>query len=176
MNETIEKFISETIEQFRFLENKNGFKVIVSGIENGNYFPDSEAVVKYVSSKVEIKVFWYFASAVIGVVFVELKDGKYPNNKVEEAKTINLYSLVNFLFPGENELFLLKDTNLVTMPKIKKREKIINDNMHEVISNLSLAVKKYASTILLGDTSIFDDVMKYQVEVIKKQYNKDIFL
>jgi len=152
-----------TTDAFSFLEKQHGYKLKLTNIENIEYFPDAEAVVKYVSSNIEIEVFWYFASAVVGVVFIELKNGDFPSGKLNIVNLINLYSLLGYLNQGKDNTMLLKDTQSITISKIKKREKIINENMKGVLENLAEAVRTNAIDIITGDTTIFAAVQKYQI-------------
>lgn len=170
MDEKVEKFLLEATKAFSFLENEYGF-IVSTDLQSPNYFPDSEAVVSYYSSKIGIKVFWYFASAVIGVAFAELEDGKFPNNQSKDISIINIYALVDVINQGKDDTFLLKDISDTTISKIKRREKIINEDMRGVLDNLSRVVKKYAINIINGDTSIFPVVKKYQEEVIRRRYS-----
>lgn len=102
--------------------------------------------------------------------------GQIPAKKVffgepkDASRAINLYSLAMYLNKWDDKSFLLKDVDNVAMPKIKKREKVIKENMSGIIDGLSIAVSKLATSIIRGDTSIFKDVMDYQSEFIKKQY------
>jgi len=176
MDKIVQEFISEVTRKFKFLENDYGFKKTEGKINNQNYYPDAEAVVRYVGKYIGIEVYWYFAGANIGVAFIELKDGEIPAERVfwgepkDCSRAISLYALAGFLKQREDNLFLLKDIDNVTNSKIKKREKVINGNMTGVIEGLSSAVKKLAPIIITGDISIFTDVMYYQSELIKKQY------
>lgn len=176
MNMTVQKFITEVKSKFAFLEEL-GYKRMEIEIENDDYYPDSQVVVKYCGKSVGIEIYWYFAGANIGVVFIELINGKTPEKKVfygepkDASRAINLYSLAAYLDKWDDTIFLLKDIDNVTVPKIKKREKIIKENMPGVIDGLSSAVSEMALKIINGDTSIFKDVMDYQSELIKQQYS-----
>ena len=176
MDTIVQKFIAEVARKFEFLEKSYGYKKIEGEINNQDYYPDARAVVKYVGNSIGSEVYWYFAGANIGVTFVELRNGKIPEKRIffgeskDAARAINLYTLAEFLKQQENSLFLLKDIDNITIPQIKKREKIINENMAGIIEGLSSAVKKMAIKIISGDVSIFERVMYYQNELIKKQY------
>jgi hypothetical protein len=170
MDEIVKRFLSCTLEYFKFLENENGYEVAFSGIENNNYYPDAQVIVKYINSKMEIDIFWYAAGANIGVNFIDLTNGMYLNDQSKTPKIVNIYTLVDYLNSDDNNLFLLEDINSVTFSKIKKRENIINENMEDIVKNLAIIVKKYARDIIEGDISIFDDVIQYQIELNKKNY------
>lgn len=177
MDTIVQKFITEVTQKFDFLEKDYGYKKIEGEINDQDYYPDAETVIKYAGKSVGIEIYWYFAGANIGVAFVELKNGKIPPKRIffgeamGVSRAISLYTLAGYLKQQEDSLFLLKDIDNVTISKIKKREKIINENMAGVIEGLSNAVKKLAMNIITGDIAIFSDVMKYQNELIKKQYS-----
>ncbi|HOP73737.1 MAG TPA: hypothetical protein PLC07_01605 [Bacillota bacterium] len=176
MDIILQEFISEVNLKFAFLE-EYGYKKIEDNIENEDYYPDSEVVVKYIGDTVGIEVYWYFAGANIGVVFFELQKGEIPVKKIffgeseDASRAINLYTLAKYLDKWDNKLFLLKDVDNVAISEIKKREKVIKENMSGIIEGLSTAVIKLAANIISGDTSIFNDVMHYQSELIKKQFS-----
>ncbi len=116
-DDVVKRFISETIEAFEFVEFEYGYKIIWKGTENPNYFPDAEAVVRYTHSKIGIEVFWYFASSVIGVAFIKLEDGKFPDSKCKDPLIINLYALADYLSHGKDKMFLLKDPLMATFAR-----------------------------------------------------------
>jgi hypothetical protein len=91
--DVLERFISETVETFKFLEVEYGYRMVSKEIENKNYFPDAEAVVRYADSRIGIEVFWYFASSIIGVAFMKLQNGRFPDGRSKDALVINLYDL-----------------------------------------------------------------------------------
>lgn len=169
-NDIVQKFVLNATSAFGFLENEYGYKVITTGIENESYFPDAQVVVRYVNSMVGVEVFWYFASAIMGVAFSKLQNSEFPKN-AKDASIVNLYALASFLSQGKEDMFILKDLYDNTFPKIKKRERIINERMNEVLENLALGVKKYALNIIAGETSLFPEVQKYQVELINRKYS-----
>jgi hypothetical protein len=169
--DVLERFISETVETFKFLEVEYGYRMVSKEIENKNYFPDAEAVVRYADSRIGIEVFWYFASSIIGVAFIKLQNGRFPDGKSKDALVINLHALAGYLSQGKDKMFLLKDPSSTTFAKIKKREKIINENMKGVLENLAEGVRKYALDIISGDTSLFRKVKQYQMEIISKLYS-----
>lgn len=176
MERLIQDFIIEVHNRFVFLEKEYGYKKYDNKIESRNYFPDSQITVKYIGKAIGIEVYWYFAGANIGVTFVELNKGKFPTQKVfvgeayNASRAIDLYTLARYLEKWDDSIFLLKDNEDVQMPKIKKREKEIRENMPEIIEGLSNGVIKIANNIISGDTSIFADVMKYKTALINKEY------
>jgi len=176
MDIMVQQFINEVNQKFKFLENY-GYKKVEAKVENQDYYPDSEVVVKYIGRSIAVEVYWYFAGANIGVVFVELQNGEIPAKRIffgesiDASKAINIYSIARFLNRWDDKTFLLNDVDNVTISKIKKREKVINGNMSGIIDGLSSAVNKLAKNIIAGDTSIFKEAFNYQSEVIKKKYS-----
>jgi len=174
MDIKVQEFIDEVTLKFAFLE-EYGYHKIAGRVENADYFPDSEVVVKYVGKSIGVEIYWYFAGANIGVVFVELKNGELPTKKVfwseinDASRAINLYSLAGLLNKLDDKSFLLKEVDNVYVSKIKKREELIRENMTGVIDGLSAAVRKFASSIIKGDTSVFKEVMDYQSLLVKKE-------
>lgn len=134
MDTIVQKFIVEVNQKFAFLE-EHGYKRVEAKIENQDYYPDSEAVVKYIGKSVGIEVYWYFAGANIGVVFAELRNGEIPVRKIffgesnDASRAINIYTLAGYLNIWDDKAFLLKDVDIVTIPKVKKREKVIKENL-----------------------------------------------
>jgi hypothetical protein len=170
----LEKFISETESAFRFLETDYGYKQVGLHIESEKYYPESEASVWYLGHQVAIKIFWYFASEVIGVVLIELKKNDqipekvdYYGNSPELPQAITLYSLVAMLTKNRQELFLLGDPSSPKLADIKKREKKISNSMEKVINNLSQILLEFGLPIVGGDTSIFPNVQKYEHQLKK---------
>lgn len=175
MDTIVKKFINEVSINFLFLE-KYGFKKVEVEIENENFYPDSEVVIKYIGKSIGIEIYWYFAGANIGVTFFKLNNGEIPKKKVffgksmDAAEAISLYSLARYLDKWDSKLFLLDNVDNVTISKIKVRERIITDNMSGTVEGLSIAVKKLASNIIDGDTSIFNNVFDYQNKLINDKY------
>ena len=167
-NESVNKFLYLVTTIFDFLESDYGYELVDKSVISEDYYPDAEAIVRYKSSLVGVEIFWYFASSVIGVAFVKLERGNFPDNTSSNPILINIYSLVDYLTKGKDDMFLLKETSSASISKIKKREKTINDNMESVLENLSLGIKKYALNIINGDTSIFSAVQNYQLNLLKK--------
>jgi hypothetical protein len=150
-NELIDQFFNETLVQFEFLEKEHGYKMVERRIRADDHFPDSEAIVQYISPLISIEIFWYFASAVIGVVFIRIEKGKIPNN----PDIINLYELANYLSEGKEDMFLLKDTLNVQISKIKMREKLINKDLKGIVENIAAGTRRYATNLIQGDTALF---------------------
>ncbi len=174
-NDAVSNFFQETRKAFKYLEVDFGYKFISSKIENREHYPDAIAVLRYVGNKIGIEVYWYFASAVINVVLVELlKENEFPLKKRfwgedgGEAKAIKLHTLVEM--KGKGDVFILKRMRSTKLSDIKKREKTINDNLSSVIENLAKILREQAQGILLGNTSLFPDMQKYEEELLKKAY------
>jgi len=176
MNEdTINKFFQETQQIFKFLETEFGCKLVSSGIENKDYYPDAMAFVRYAGRKVGIQISWFFQTAAMNIALVDLpKTNEFPSKmrfwgeSRGGARAINLYTLADMY--GKSSEFLLKSLRSTKMSDIKKRGKIIDENIRGVLENLAMILQKQAHDILAGDTSIFSEVQKHQEELIKKEY------
>jgi hypothetical protein len=175
MNQEIEYFFAETKRIFRFLETDFGYKLIFADMKHENYYPDSVAVVQYLGGKVGIEIYWYFASAVIDVAFVEImKVGEYPEKKrffgrsSVGAAAIGLHTYLEYR--QKDSLYLLKKMSSRKMSDIKKRGSIIQNNLSTVLENIAGILLEQAKDILLGDTSIFPLIQEYEEESIKKRY------
>lgn len=174
-DEVQQKFISEVYSKFAFLE-EFGYKKLEGKLEGPEDIRDTIIVVPYIGKSVGVEVFWYFAGAKIGVIFFELQKGQLPDKKfffgepTGASKAIDIYNLVGYSGQWDDELFLLKDLDNPYFSKIKKRQKVINESMSEVLQGLACATRKYAANIINGDTSVFKDVMKYYGEKMKEWY------
>ena len=163
------EFFNEVSRQFTFLDEL-GFTKSSASIDNPCYFPDKEAIVKYVGSTIGIGIYWSYASAVIGIYFFELDDGKQPekiyfgSEYPGAKKAIKLYSLADYYNQINCEYFLLSYPNNVMLSKINERAKIIDKNLAGVIAGLIRAMNDLASKIIKGDASIFDAIISYEVE------------
>ena len=77
--------------------------------------------------------------------------------------------LADYLDQRDDTYFIL-GKDIEGFRYIKKREKIIRENMPGVLQGLACATKNIAEDILKGDSSIFTEVMNYYEELLKKQY------
>lgn len=177
-NQIINNYFKKSGDIFKFLETDFDYIRTGSEIKNESYYPDAEAILNYSGNKVAIKVFWNFAGALIGVVFIELQNGQLPEKisfwgNGDYGRAISLYSLINVINTEESKHFLLKNYYSVMFRDIKKREKIINENMEQVLENLAIMTKKYALDVLRGDTSIFPKIQAYEEELMKQNYRSN---
>lgn len=177
MDEVLLKFISEVYSKFAFLEEL-GYKKLEGKLEDPEDIRDAILVVPYIGKSVGVEISWYFSGAKMGVIFFELQKGQLPEKKcffgepTGASKAIDLYNLVRYSGQWDDELFLLKDLDNPYFSKIKKREKVINESMSEVLQGLACATRKYAANIINGDTSVFKDVMRYYGEMMKEKYHR----
>ena len=174
-NYAINNFFQEARKVFKYLEDDFGYKFASSPVENVEFYPDTIAVVRYVSTKIGIEVYWYFASAVISVALIELlKENEFPNKRdfwgdnQGEARAIKLQTLLDMI--DKSDKLVLKKTRSTMMQDIKKRGKLIDKNLGAVLENLARVLQDEAKDILLGDTSIFARVQKFESELLKKEY------
>ena len=175
MHPEIENFLAETKRVFRFLETDFGYKLIFADMQHEGYYPDALAVVQYLGRNVGVEIYWYFASAVIDVAFVEIiKVGQYPEKKRFFGKSsvgaaaIGLHSYLKY--QQKESLYLLKRMSSRKMSDIKKRAVLIQENLTTVLENVAGIVLEQTKEILLGDTSIFPTIQAYEEELIRKSY------
>jgi hypothetical protein len=180
MAELSEVFIKEVEDKFKFLE-KYGYKEVKIPVENQEDYRDAKVIVKYIGKSVGIEISWYFAGAHIGLAFIELRNGEFPEDRVffSEPKgrplAIDLYTLARFMDELDDSDFLLKNIDNLNTSAIKKRLKVITENMSGVVEGLAQATEKLASDILKGDTSVFGDVVKLKTKIIAEQYPHSIY-
>lgn len=159
------KFLNAAKKKFSFLTTDYNFKLNEEGLVHPEYFPDAAANLRFDSSIIGIEISWYFAGAMIGIAFYELKDGKVPKDQGVYTRIFDIYNLVEFSIKGPpNSHFLLKDAGDVNFSKIKKRSEIIKKDMDKVLDNLADLLKKFGSRIFENDLSIFSEIMNYQKE------------
>lgn len=168
--EEISSFEEKTKEAFRFLENDFGLKRMELKRISLNDFRDAEIKLRYSGRAVAVDLYWDFPSAYIGASIIETINGSAPEKystfvrKKDFGNAISLYSLVEVIDPTASDEFLLKFKWKETMRNVNKRAKIINESMDGILENLAYMLKKYASNILEGDTSIFPQVQDYEKE------------
>jgi hypothetical protein len=159
------------------LETEYGYQQLAQVTEDLNHFKDARASVRYVNSRVGIKIQWGFADGIIDVYFIELlQAGVFPavsspyplKDRSHVAKSIGLSTLAEMLGHSDDPDFLLKK---IYSPRTSNRRiKTIETNMPEVLAGLAHATQTYASSILQDDTSIFPQVMQFYVQLQKKYY------
>ena len=174
-NNLLEKFFLEATQRFNFLESEFEYKLIAKGVENIDDPQDAYAFVQYLGSRVGIEIYWYFASAAIGIALVEItKENEFPDRRrfwgkgKDEARAIKLHTLAKML--GKENSYVLKELGSTKLVHIKRREKVISKNLGTVLEKLAQILRNIAQNILLGDTSIFPKVQKYQGELLRKEY------
>lgn len=176
-DEHIEAFFAETTTSFHFLETEYGYRQLEKLTEDLHHFQDARASVRYVDSRVGIKVQWSFAAGIIDVYFIELlQAGVFPafsspyplRDRPHVAKSIGLSTLAEMLGQSGDPDFLLKK---MYSPRTRNRRmKVIEGSMPEVLAGLARTTQTYARPILQGDTSIFPKTMKFYLELEKKYY------
>jgi len=171
----VEEFFRETKRAFRYLETEFNYELVSSDIENQEHYPDTFAFARYLGRTVGVEVYWYFASAGIGIALIEIiEEGKFPQKKQfwgesrGEAKAINFHTLMKM--QGKGDLCILRKLSTTKLSEIKKREKIIRENMRGILENLAQNLREQAEDILLGDTSSFSKVQDYEEELLESEY------
>jgi hypothetical protein len=159
-------FFAEVRESFQFLENEYGYQWLEAGIEDPDDVLDTHALTRYVSARMSVEVWWYFANALIGVSFFELRQSEESSFSVPRGA--NLYALAEMQDAQNDPHFLLKD--IYNWRKHNKHEKLIKTSRKDIVIGLAMATQKYAHTILKGDTSIFPDALDFERTKRKEIY------
>jgi hypothetical protein len=174
VNESAEVFFTEVRKAFQFLEQQYSYKRLEESIEHPGEPRDTAVKCTYLGSYVGVEIWWYFAGAIIGVVFIELrqvsvlpeKSSPFHLTDPNVARAISLYDLAEVRGGRDDPNFLLKDVD--NWRRLKKRSTQIETQKQEIIAGLARATQTYATDILQGDTSIFSEVMDYRLAKEKR--------
>ncbi len=161
IEERIREFGNKTIEVFHFLENEYGYTRKELERRDFEYPTDAEVFIIYFSRKVAVEVVWAIVENDVAIGLYELENGKMPEKfsvygHKGFGRSINFNSLVRMLTDGKVKSPIPRSFN--------KAEEMIRTNMGGILEILAERLKKYASNILKGDTSIFPDVQKHHRE------------
>jgi hypothetical protein len=161
----VRQFFARVQEIFSFLEEDYGYQKI--GVGFFGDLRDPLAYVRYQGQSIGVEVAWGIYAGAINITFIELNDAIFPSKKIFfgrssiAAKAIELESLVGMQKAGDLSEFLLGDSTDVRLAAVKKRAKIIEQNLPEVLENLKNLSLKYAVEILRGNSALFEKVMAY---------------
>jgi len=167
-----EMYFREVKNSFHYLVSDFDYQLISTDIENADDYRDSVAIVRYLSSKVGLEVYWYLASSVIGISLIKVKkEGYFPYKKRfwgksrEEASAITLNSLIGMA--GKGNVLILNKYISTKASDVNIRRKMIEENISDIVKNVAEVLLEQANDILAGDTSIFPKVQKYEEEYRK---------
>lgn len=157
----------DLVEQaFAFLPATYDCRLHSKHLDDIEVHRDTRTTVTYVGKKIEVDIFWDIASATIEVWFVELQIPRVsPTKRVthgegkEGARQIDLHTLAEALGHTDDPDFMLGVEPADNARIINKRFKLLQTNFAGVIAALAGATERYGRDILLGDTSIFPQVM-----------------
>ena len=170
IDERINEFSNKTIEAFQFLENE--YSYIRNDLERRG-FEDTrsrEVFIRYFSKKVAVEVIWEIGESLVAVGLYELQDGKIPEKisaygEEGHGRAINLDSLVRMLTDGEVKSPIPEHAGDISFSEMcrraEKATEMIKTDMDGILKNFAERLKKYASDILKGDTSIFPRVQEH---------------
>ena len=152
------EFSNRVIEAFNFLEEEYEYIRKELEREDFDYPVEKKVVIRFFSQKIAVEVIWYIGNCDIAIGLYELQNGKIPENvsvygHKGYGRAINLDSLVRMLTDGQ-----------VKSPiphSVHKADEIIRKNMKIILGTFAERLKKYATNILKGDTSIFPKVQEY---------------
>lgn len=171
----IREFSDKTIEAFYFLEKEYGYnrkKLKRNGFKDPR---DAEVYIRYFGKKVAVEITWAIGASAVAVGLYELQGGKIPDQEKVSfyghegfSRAINLDSLVRMLTAGKINSPLPEYAGNISFAEIDRRVKTASDmiktDIGGILKILAERLKKYASNILKGDTSIFQQVQKHHRE------------
>lgn len=179
-DETIKSFHRLVEKEFQFLIEDYGYQRLDDVYDQKTHYRDKTYIIRYKSKQMMVEVSWYFAASIIDVVFVEPigdrfegKRSVFPNEDNDVHRMVDIYTLGHYLKNSEG--FLLQDTHISTLEAIRKRYQVIDQTLEKVVQNLARYTKENASSIVQGDTSLFNTLMLAYQQLIQEQYPIGIF-
>jgi hypothetical protein len=166
----ISEFEVKTIEAFHFLETEYGYTKENLGRRDFDYPLERAVYIRYFHNKVAVEIIWSIGDGNMGVGLYEIKNGKIPDNasfygNKGFTRAINLDSLVRMKTNGEIDSLLPQRKFDISFAEICRRAEksieMIRKNMDGILETYAERLKKYATEILKGDTSIFPKVQEY---------------
>lgn len=177
---TIKTFHRLVDRYFFFLVEDYSYQQEEDIYDQKEHYKDKTYIIRYQSSNMLVEVSWYFAASIIDVVFVEPVNGQFdgkrsvfPTDDDNVHRMVDIYTLAHHLHTTED--LLLQDTHISTLEAVKERYIIIHENLEDVITGLANATKRHASSILQGDTTLFDTLMTTYQTLIASQYPIGMF-
>ncbi len=185
-NKELEKAINEFEESvktnFNYLEKMFNYKRMVLEKIDFDSYRDKHVEIAYIGSKVAIKIFWYIIDASLGVIMIELKDGKIPDKTTlfpnkGNGRAIGLDFLILFKTNEEVKPLLPYEIGKnISTRKIsvlwQKRSELILKDMKGLIKNYAQRLERYGNDIINGDTRIFSEIQKYYEEKTKDEMGR----
>ncbi len=164
MREDVQAFFAEVHEAFSFLKEEYLYRPPQDVFDEKMDWRYLQANVIYLSRTIAVTIVWHLTIPTINVRFVELVEPYFlqtlPGLDPGPGRSISLQVYAEMLGHADDPDFLLK---LPTASKkyFRQNERTIQAKRQLVIAGLARATRRYAGSILLGDTSMFVKVMKY---------------
>ena len=172
IEERIQQFYEKTIESFHFLESEYGY--FRSELQRSGFGDtrSAEVFIRYFGKKVAVEITWAIGASAVSVGLYELLNGKIPDQEKVSfyghegfARGIHLDSLVRMLTDGKLISPLPEYVGDISFSEMcrraEKATEMIKTDMDGILKNFAERLKKYASDIVKGDTSIFPRVQEH---------------
>lgn len=177
---TIKQFQDLVKNYFSFLIEDYQYEQPIDLYDQKDHYRDKTYIIRYKNNDMMVEVSWHFAGSVIDVVFIapvnqafEGKRSVFPSEDPSTLNMIDIYTLGHYL-KNSDEL-LLQDTHVATLEAVRTRYQVIQDNLKDIIFGLAQYTKNHATSILAGDTTLFDPLMGLYQELINQQYPFNVF-
>lgn len=194
LREVFPRFSGETRHAFAFLEHSYGYRLVDEEIDTER--PEWTSESHYVRARVGVAVHLGASGPYITVSFVALlqpdvyQPGAYfPDALPEWPRAIELDALVCMLGHHDDPDFLLPPypdpldfpesprASMEPPPWLtthlaveERRVQLLNADLPGVLAGLARATRRYAATILEGDTSMFPAVQDYVAVEHRRRY------
>ena len=165
--ERIVEFEKEVIDEFEFLVSEYGFnrkQLIVSDLR---YPPDARVSVPFIGESVGVEIVLGLGDHSISIVFYKLENGQKPKQlsfypKSKGADAVRLETVIRKLGGSEVLLPLPEITPQLSMAEMVRRgearSELIRKDLGRILSKYASLVKEYASMIMEGDVSDFQEM------------------
>lgn len=169
IEEKIKVFEASVSKAFKFLTDEYGLVKQKLRRVDFEYPKDERVEICFSGETICVFVQWYLIDANIGVGIAESVNKKIPDKysfyNENASRAISLTDFVEYLTKGKVRTPLPEAKAGANVREIvrswKERDKIITDDMDRVVVMLSDFLKRYASSVLAGDVSMFSEVQAF---------------
>lgn len=170
-----EEYFQIARKAFKYLELDFNYQFVSSTLKNPEDYRDTQAELRYMSDRIGIKVYWYFASAIINLELIEkVQESEFPQKKhfwgegKGSARAITLHTLLDF--KNKSDTLMLKKVHSLKSADIRKRDVLLREKLDIVMESFAVALRQHAHDILLGDTTAFSDIHEYAEKLMRERY------
>jgi hypothetical protein len=156
------RFFTEARTAFAFLNKQYGYGLGSETIWEPWSPVDVTAQLAHISYRMHVRISCLITSGNISIQFATRPKYELPPEQAARLqKYMDLYGLARYLGMDDDPDFLLGDMWNHYASKAERRMALIESNLHGVLEGLARATERYASHVLMGDSSQFDDVRAY---------------